>query len=131
MNDCRMKITAGKAFGVSTQSRITNQQSTSFLPCLRTRMMLLIDVLQSVQRQMRIDLRGRNIGVTQDRLHRSQVGAVFHHVRGTAMTQHVRAGVASAARGGRADHLPDALAAQSSPASAEEKKRRSPFSFRA
>ena len=53
-------------------------------------MMFLIDSSQSVERHVRIDLRGRNIGVAQDRLHRTQVRTVFHHVRGTGVAQHVR-----------------------------------------
>ena len=39
-----------------------------------------MDRLQSIERQMGIDLRGRNIGVAEDRLHRTEVRSTFHHV---------------------------------------------------
>jgi hypothetical protein len=39
-----------------------------------------------------IDLRGGDIRVSEDGLHGTQIGAVFHHVSGAAMPQHVRAG---------------------------------------
>src|SRR6478735_6810491 len=78
-------------------------------PCLRPRMMFLVHTLQSIQRQMRVYLGSRNIGVAQDDLHGAQIGAVFDHVRGTTMPQHVRAGIASGAHRGRANHLPDPL----------------------
>jgi len=58
-------------------------------------MVFLVHAFQPVERQVRIYLRGRNIGMAKDRLHRAQVRAIFDHVRGTAMTQHVRAGVAA------------------------------------
>ncbi len=83
-------------------------------------MMLLIHILQPIQRQVRVDLRGRNIGMAEDRLHRAQVGAVFHHVGGATVAQHVRTGIASRTRGSRANHLPDALAGQLPRASSQE-----------
>ena len=58
-------------------------------------MMLGINALQPVERHVRIDLRGRNIGVSENRLHGTQVGAILDHVRGAGMTQHVWTSVPS------------------------------------
>ena len=57
--------------------------------------MFCIDTLQAVQRDVGIDLRRRNVGVTEDGLHCAEVGAVFYHVGGATVAQHMRAGVAS------------------------------------
>src|ERR1700723_3249101 len=55
----------------------------------RPRVMLLINRSQPVERQMRVDLSRRNNGMAQDGLHRTQIGAILHHVRGAGMPQHV------------------------------------------
>src|ERR1700730_2128138 len=66
--------------------------------------------------------------MAQDRLHCAQICAIFHHVRGTTVPQHVRTDITSCARGSGANHLPDALPAQLPCASSEEQERRSlPF----
>src|ERR1700735_2658293 len=57
-----------------------------FLP---SRMMLLVHLVQPVKREMRVHLRGRNVGMTQNGLHCAQVGAILDHVRGATMPQHV------------------------------------------
>jgi hypothetical protein len=57
-------------------------------------MKVAIDRLQSIQRYMRINLARRNIGMAQDRLHCPKISAVFYHVGGAAMAQHVRTGMA-------------------------------------
>ncbi len=57
-------------------------------------MMLAMHGLQAAQRQMRIHLRGGNIGMTQNQLHAAQVGAVLHHVRGATVAQPMRTGAA-------------------------------------
>src|SRR5678815_370026 len=92
-------------------------------PCLRPRMMFLVHTLQSIQRQMRVHLGSGNIGVAQDDLYGAQIGAIFDHVRGTTMPQHVRAGIASGAHRGRANHLPDPLSGQFSAPAPQKKKR--------
>src|ERR1700751_3367222 len=74
------------------------------------RMMLRVHTLKSVQRYMRINLCCRNIRVAENSLYRTQIGAVLHHVRRTAMSQHVRAGMPACAQRSCADHLPDSLA---------------------
>ena len=53
-------------------------------------MMFLIHTLQPIERQVRINLRGRNIGMPKDGLNCAQVCAVLDHVRGATVTQHVR-----------------------------------------
>src|SRR5213075_3309507 len=65
------------------------------LPQPRSWMALLVNRLQTVKRQMCVNLRSGDIGVAQNGLHRSQVRAIAHHVRRTTVPQHVRAGVAT------------------------------------
>ena len=48
-------------------------------------MMLLIYRLEPVQRQVRVHLCGRDIRMAQDGLNRTQVSAIFDHVRGTTV----------------------------------------------
>ena len=81
------------------------------LPCpaLAARMMLFVHAVQPVEREMGVHLRGRDVGVPEDGLHRAQVGAVLHHVRRATMTQHVRTGVPRRLRRGIVHHLPHAL----------------------
>src|SRR5260370_39421865 len=76
---------------------------------LRPRLMFCVHALQSVQRDVGIDLRRRNVGVAENRLHGAQVGAVFYHASGATVAQHVRAGVGSNARRSCPYPLPDAL----------------------
>src|SRR5271154_1871453 len=64
-------------------------------PRLCPRMMLRVYALQTVERDMGINLRGRNVRVAEDRLDRAQVGSVLHHVRCAGVAQHVRTGMAS------------------------------------
>src|SRR5579872_162636 len=47
----------------------------------RSRVVLLIHAFQSVERQVCVDLGGRNIRMTQDGLNRTQICAILHHVR--------------------------------------------------
>ena len=83
-------------------------------------MMFLIHVLEAVEREMRINLGSRNVGVAENSLHGAQVGAIFHHVRGAAVAQHVRAGMASDVKGSGVDHLPNALASEGARAATEK-----------
>ena len=75
---------------------------------LRPRMMFLIHTLQPVERNVRVNLRGRNVGVPENSLHGAQIRSVLDHVRGATVPQHVRAGVTPALRR-RFDHLPHSL----------------------
>src|ERR1700731_2021832 len=65
---------------------------------LSPRMKFPIDSLQPVQGHMRVNLAGGNIGMAQNCLHCTQVRAVFHHVRGATVAQHVWTGVPSGSR---------------------------------
>src|SRR5438445_291981 len=87
-------------------------------------MVLLVNVLQPVEREMGINLGGRNISVAENSLDGAQVGAVFDHMRGAGVAQHVRRCLAPG--GGRRilHHLPDSLAGELHAAMAEKKKRR-------
>src|SRR5271165_2468603 len=71
-------------------------------------MVLPVYGLQPAQRQMRVDLRSRDIRVAEQRLHGAQVGAMLDHVRRAAMPQHVRAGMAVR----RLDQMPYPLACE-------------------
>ena len=87
--------------------------------------MFRVYAFQPIQGDMGINLRGRNVGVAEDRLNGSQVGAVFYHVGGTTVAQHVRTGVASSARRCDSYHLPDSLAGKLLRTSRDEQERRS------
>ena len=91
---------------------------------LRPRMMFRVHALQSVKRDMRIDLRGRNVGVAEDGLHGPQVGAVLYHVRRARVPQHVRTGMASRSKTSLPNQLPNPLTAQASASSTQEQERR-------
>src|SRR5215469_13948399 len=53
-------------------------------------MMAVMYLLQTPQSEVSVDLRSGNIGVSQQRLHAAQVGAILHHVRGAPVPHHVR-----------------------------------------
>ena len=48
-------------------------------------MMFLVNAFQTIERKMGIHLSGRDIGVPQDGLYRSKIGAIFDHVRRAAV----------------------------------------------
>jgi len=58
-------------------------------------MVLLKDALQTIESYMGINLRSGNISVAQEALNGSQICPVLHHMGGTAVAEHVRAGVPS------------------------------------
>jgi hypothetical protein len=45
-------------------------------------MMFGMQLLQPLTSDVRVDLRGRDVGVTEEELHHAQVGAVVDEVRG-------------------------------------------------
>ena len=61
-------------------------------------MVLLKDALQTIKRDMGINLSGGNIGVPQEALDGSQICTVFHHVSRAAVAEHVRAGMPAGLR---------------------------------
>src|SRR5579872_3061003 len=85
-------------------------------------MMFLIDGTQPIEGQMRINLRGRDIGVPENRLDGSQVCTVLDHVRSARVPQHVRRRVASGSGRRRSDHLPDALARELFPSASDKEQ---------
>src|SRR5450759_3805018 len=102
-------------------------RASSFaLPCPPTpRMMLLVNPIQPVEREMRIDLRCRNVGMAEDGLHRAQIGAIFHHVSGATVAQHVRAGMTHRLSGRVIHYLPYPLSGDvPRPARDEQERRR-------
>src|ERR1039457_4310867 len=98
----------------------TRRHTEENLSCLGPGMVLLIHVLQPVECQVRVDLGGRDIRMTEYGLHRAQVRAVLDHMRGATMAQHVWAGFTSHAHRSGADHLPDALTREPVRAASQE-----------
>jgi len=71
---------------------------------------------------MRINLRGRNIGMAENSLHGAKIGTILHHVRGAGMPQHVRARVTAGSQRGLTDELPNSLASQSTRANSNKQQ---------
>ena len=86
-------------------------------------MVFLINISQSLQRHMCVNLRGGNVRVAKNRLHGAQIGAILDHMRSTTVAKHVRAGTMSSTRTRGPDHLPDSLPREF-PSSAPYKKKR-------
>lgn len=53
-------------------------------------MMLLMQCLQPRLRDMRVNLRGGEVGVAEEHLDHAQIGAVVEQVRGEGVAQGVR-----------------------------------------
>src|SRR5207249_10212070 len=87
-------------------------------------MVILINFLHAIKRNVLVNLRSRNISVAQDGLDGSEICAVLHHVRRATMAQHMRAGVATCAQRSGADNLPNTLPRQLAGASSQKKERR-------
>ncbi len=60
-------------------------------------MVLAVDALEVLHRDVRVDLRGGDVGVAEQALDTAQVGAVLDHVSGATVAQHVRTGFVRAA----------------------------------
>src|SRR5450631_3458864 len=90
------------------------------IPRLRPRMMFRIDTLQPIKRNVRIDLRGRNVGVAKNGLHCPEIGPILHHVRCAGVPQHVWTGVASRSETRFPNQLPDPLPGQAAASYTEE-----------
>ena len=90
-------------------------------------MMLRIHALEPVKRYVRINLRGRNVSMSEDGLHCAQVSSILDHMRRAGVAEHVRTDVPSC-RERRSetrfpDQLPDALTGQAAASCAQEQKR--------
>ena len=57
---------------------------------IRQRMMLVDQLLQPVVQHVRIDLRGGDVGVAEQRLHDAKIGAAGEQMRGESVPQHMR-----------------------------------------
>src|SRR4029079_18378206 len=60
------------------------------------RVVLAEDLAQALSRQVRVDLGGADVRVTEHRLHRAQIGAVLEEVGGEGVTELVRGDAAAA-----------------------------------
>ena len=94
---------------------------------LAPRMMIFVHPIQPIQREVRINLRRRNVGMAENRLHRAQISTVLHHVRRTTVAQHVRAGMARRLRRRIINHLPHALSRDRTRSTRYKQKRRRLF----
>ena len=63
-------------------------------------MQIAHEAFQPLLQHVGIDLRGRDIGVAQKRLHHAQIGAVVQEVTGESVAQNVRAYLRGAQAGG-------------------------------
>ena len=52
--------------------------------------MLRVELFEPFASYMRIYLRGRNVGMPQQKLHHTQVRAMVEQMRGEGMAQHMR-----------------------------------------
>ena len=72
---------------------------------LRQRMQVAHQALQPLLDHMGVDLRGRDVGVAEQRLHDAQVGAVVQEMAGEGVTQHMRRDQPRRQAGGRRQFL--------------------------
>ena len=80
---------------------------------LSQRMMLLDQPPQPLLDDMGVDLRGRDIGMAEQLLHRAQIGAPLQQMAGKSVTQHMRrdaGGLDASGRGQPLQLLAEALA---------------------
>jgi len=87
-------------------------------------MMFLVNVLQPIKSKMRVDLCSRDVRVPEDCLDRAKISAIFDHVRGAAVSQHMRSGFASCSGRRGLQHLPDALPGKLTASTSEKYERR-------
>src|ERR1044071_3666693 len=79
--------------------------------------------LQALARDVRVDLRGGDVGMPEKELHDAQISAVIDEVRGKGMAQHVRRELLAGnrARAIAPDQVPERLARHPGAALGEEK----------
>src|SRR4051812_28547773 len=100
-----------KLASIKASSQATREQGLT----IRQRMQAAHQTFQAVFQNVRIDLRGRDVGVSQQRLHHAQVGAVVQQVAGKSVPQYVRADLFrgdGAANGQRFELAREVLAGQ-------------------
>src|SRR4051812_28389543 len=89
---------------------------------LSTRVMLGVKRLQALACDMRIDLRGRDVGVAEKELDHPQVGAMVDEMRRKGVPQHVRRELLARNRAAAiaADEMPERLARHAGAARGDE-----------
>src|SRR3954451_24885453 len=92
---------------------------------LRARVRVEVDVLQPVGRQVRVELRGGDVGVAEHLLEAAQVAAPGEQMGGKAVAQRMRAHALgeAGARGVALDDLVGALAGEAGAALVDEQPR--------
>ena len=71
----------------------------------RQRMQVAHQALEALLQHVGVDLRGRDVGVPEQRLHHPQVGAVVQQMARKGVAQHVRAHLIGAQPGGGGERL--------------------------
>ena len=84
------EVTCGRAVN-SPAHQVEVKKRASFMLFLRQRVQIAHQAFQALLQHVSINLRGRNIGVAEQRLHHAQVGAVVEKMAGKSVAQHVRA----------------------------------------
>ena len=79
----------GREMAVSGEKATKSRRQSKPL-LLRQRMQIADQALQPLLHHMGVDLRGRDVGVAEQRLHDAQVGAVVQQMARKRMTQHMR-----------------------------------------
>src|SRR6185436_15937030 len=95
------------------------------------RVMFRVQCLQALARDVRVDLRGGDVGVTEKELHDPQVGTVVDEVRGESVAQNVRRELLGGYRAltVAADQVPERLPRHAGSARGEKERVRSAFSL--
>ncbi len=68
-------------------------------------MQIAHEAFEAFFQYMGIDLRGRNVGMTEQRLHDPKIGPVVQEVAGKSVTQNMRADLCRPQSGGRGQRL--------------------------
>src|SRR5262249_11870776 len=97
------------------------------LPGSPARVMLRVQLLQPLARNVSVDLRGGDIGVAKQHLDHAEVGAMIEQVSGEGMAQSVRRERRrrdARENGVALDHVPEGLAGERRPARGQEDRLR-------
>ena len=73
--------------------------------CLRQRMMPLDETPQALLDDMGVNLRGRDVGVAEKLLHRTQIGAPLQEMAGESVTEYMRRDAGGLDAGGKRERL--------------------------
>src|SRR5262245_45120821 len=102
----------------------------NWLRVLSQRMQVAHQALESFLQHMRVDLRGRDVGMTEQRLHHAQVGAVLQQMAGKSMAQHMRADLCGLEPGAGSERLQLTGKMLPGEMTALAERREQPFRFR-